>query len=445
MTVTLEYVASAGKMGLQHSARLHYAETAAGKSRWTLQEFFSTVVLGMTAVGTALALASGLALLFFGEWEEEASWVLLCAVPLVLTRVVASAFNNILRAQERSGAAAVLEVVKRYVALLLVVSGLLLIAADLRVFFLATVVAELLVVALWAFKVVGISEVRIARFSWTLLKAMVLVGIPMLGFEVAGRIGEMADRYIILYLLGDEAVGVYSAAFNICMYLSRAVVASLTSAAIPMYLRIWNEDGREETRAFLERTLGVYVLFGVPIAAGFSLVSGDVITLLARPDYAKGAAITGWVVSALFISGGSALLGAGLYIEKRTLDLLTIVSAATALNIGLNFVLIPALGIIGAAVATLISSVVSAGGIASRAFSTLPLRVPWREALRCGLAATGMGWVVLSLPSAPTVGTLLLRVITGAVVYGALALALEPLARLLASSTWSRFRGPRKR
>ncbi len=88
-----------------------------------------------------------------------------------------------------------------------------------------------------------------------------------------------------------------------------------------------------------------------------------------------------------------------------------------ALNIALNLILIPRLGLTGALVATTASY--GAGLVASILLGRLaqPLPLPWAPLARAGLAAAAMGVVVANLPSLGGLLELGLKAGVGALVY----------------------------
>ena len=117
-----------------------------------------------------------------------------------------------------------------------------------------------------------------------------------------------------------------------------------------------------------------------------------------------------WAISPIF--------AAGIYIEKRTGLLTLLIGIGLGMNIGLNFFLIPKLGIMGAAVATLFSYSFLFAAIIS--LSYLYLRIPIHLApLAKYLGASVLMLVVLkAFAFEPNVLALLLQIILGGTVYG---------------------------
>jgi O-antigen/teichoic acid export membrane protein len=192
-----------------------------------------------------------------------------------------------------------------------------------------------------------------------------------------------------------------------------------------MYVRLWEEKGEAETRRFLEDSLRYYLLLGMPIIAGLSAVGEDLLVLLASEKYRAGAAIIPWVMAGIVIQGGMVIQGAGLYIHKHTVLIMGRVVATAVLNIALNLVLIPRYGIVGAAVATLVSALALAALTVVLTRDRLPLGVPWPSIVRYGLLSVAMYVIVTQAPFGHGVAALAARVVAGALSYGLLVLAFD--------------------
>src|SRR5690606_18784351 len=115
-----------------------------------------------------------------------------------------------------------------------------------------------------------------------------------------------------------------------------------------------------------------------------------------------------------------------------------IVMASTAVNIGLNLVLIPSMGILGAALATLVSSVAVAIAMAVFGRDVLKPRMPWATLLRAVVAAALMYVVVAPLFPDHGLVTVLVRAGVGASIYLALVVAIDKDARGLLDAALSR-------
>jgi O-antigen/teichoic acid export membrane protein len=430
-----------GKLGVQHSAVRFYSEVRAGKHAADLAGYAATVVLGMGAVGLVTALLwAGIS-----QWLPQSLWsdarvapLMLLTSVLVLLRVLDSALLNQLRAQERSVAMTVYGVIKRYASLALVLAALFFVARGLWGFFGATILAEslaLLGLAVWMFRR---EPLKPRTFSPALFRAMLAFGIPMLGYELASVVMSMGDRYVIQNTIGAAPLGVYAASYNLCDYVRIVVFSSFATAVLPMYPRIWEESGQQATVDFLQGFLRSYVMAAMFAIAVMSAVGSELLAFLASAKYRDGATVVPWVISGMALEGIVMVMGAGLYLDKRSRTIMLLVACCAVLNITLNLLLVPRLGITGSAMANLLSyaSLLVLSMWMGR--KRLPLSLPYGALLKFGAFAALAYGVAASIRVDGDFPTLVIRSAASTAVYGALVLAFDEQGRTILRSAWQR-------
>lgn len=432
VSATLAFLVALGKLGFQHAIVRLYGEVRAGKSSVSIPTFVSTAVLSMGMAGLAVAAVWLLiAKLFaFPPWNNPA----LSALPyivaaLVVIRVLDSAFTNLLRVQERSVMLTGYSVVKRYLGLLLVLGFLFYLSKTLLGFYWATVISELVVLialAAWMFRTDGVDPQRYSRDT---LRVMLSFGIPMIWFEVCGIILQLGDRYVIQLKLDEESVGLYSAAYNLCDYVQIILIQAVAQAVMPTYLRIWQEQGAEATEKFINRFLRIYAGLALPVVAGMAAVGHEVIELLASEKYIASAVIIPFVIAGMAIDGITAVAGAGLYIQKKGKTIVMLVAGCAVLNVALNYILLPRMGILGAALATLVSYTVLASSSLLMGRRWLRVRLPGLYMVKYGALSAVMYLAVTQIVLSSQLGTLVVRVICGALLYGILVYLCDEEAR----------------
>ena len=433
ISATLMILLGIGKLGVQHSIIRYQSEIQAGRRPFGLETFHSTALLGMAGTGLLatlawLVLSQALPL----SWlkDERLPGLFALTSVLIVVQVVDSCLTNVLRAEQRSGLLVGYQVVKKYAGLGLIVLVLLFVARDLRAFYSATIGTEVVGVAVLGFILFGsgVSRTRpsLRSFSLPLFKEMLHFGIPMMiGYELSGIILSVGDRYVIQALLPGEPLGIYSAAYNLCQYVQTVFIYSLSQAIMPIYMRLWDEKGEAETRAFIDQALRYYVRLGLPVIAGMAAVGADLLPFVASEKYQAGSAIVPWVIAGMMVDGVNVIAGAGLFIHRKTKVIMRLVLGCAALNIGLNIVLIPRMGILGAAVATLVSYVALSTSMAIAGSRLLRLGMPWASLATAALGSALMYLAVLPVHAGGRILNLLARVSLGALVYAALLLALD--------------------
>jgi len=99
------------------------------------------------------------------------------------------------------------------------------------------------------------------------------------------------------------------------------------------------------------------------------------------------------------------------------------------LNVVLNLVLVPRLGILGAGIATFLSYAALTTAVHRAGAKTVAVSFPWLDALKYAMVAAFMYVCVTSLPLGHAVPALAIRVIVGMLLYGTLILAIDANAR----------------
>ena len=108
-------------------------------------------------------------------------------------------------------------------------------------------------------------------------------------------------------------------------------------------------------KCLLRRCLDWYCLLGSGIIALVVSIGPDLLVLLASSKYRAAAPVMLPVLLGVFLYGLYSLAASTLFFRNKTKVILTLCTTATIINLIANWLLIPRLGLIGAAYATLVS------------------------------------------------------------------------------------------
>jgi len=186
--------------------------------------------------------------------------------------------------------------------------------------------------------------------------------------------------------------------------------------------------------------LSIMVAGGILAAVAAS--AHDLVILLASSKYDGVERLIPIILAGLLVYALHVFVGAGLLIHKRTMQMAGLLVIAAALNIGMNCLLLPRMGLFGGALATFISYAVCILLLAHGSGRLLRLRIDARAVARYA-AAAGVAWFAGSrLQIGPPVLNLAGRsALTLAIYVGALYLVdgrLRNAARI--SAAWVRSR-----
>lgn len=233
------------------------------------------------------------------------------------------------------------------------------------------------------------------HFSQHDLRVMLAYGVPLVPAALAMWALALVDR-IMLSRLGNLAeVGQYAVANRIASLLM-LVVTAFSLAFGPFIFSIYSQDIEMEKLVRAKAlTYFAVVLLGVGLV--LTLYAREALLLIA-PDFERAYRAVGPLCFGIVAFGISAVVTAGISYARRTRWLPLITGAAAAVNIGLNFALIPPYGVVGAAIAAAIAYSVLAilqHLAAQRFYPTTYESGKLARALVLSVAAGAVGLVVI--------------------------------------------------
>lgn len=359
LTATTAFVGPIARLGLPRSVLRFFSEFTSGKRGPPMSSFYTTFFLGCVGLGTIMGLLFFALVLFLGPehtggQELYELYKLICV--LLIVGSVPAMFVSFLRVEQKAKLFAWLGLGRQFVGFsvsLILMFGFFVRLKGLYIGSICiqtTTAIVMLVVLLRQKKLVP------STFSRNVLMDGLRFGLPLVPAALANVISGIGDRYVLQILMGPEAVGLYSVGYGVTTHL-KSLLTVMMFAVTPMYLAIWDEKGRQPTESFLSSVLDYYLMATIPAIFLFSVYGGDVMVLLASSKYEMGKVIIPYLAGPLLLHGGITIYTAGLYIQKKTKYILYFTLGAGGLNVILNIFMIPAMGLVGAAVATLISYV----------------------------------------------------------------------------------------
>jgi polysaccharide transporter, PST family len=187
------------------------------------------------------------------------------------------------------------------------------------------------------------------RYARELLRASV----PLMISGIAVFIYLRANVFFLNEFESKADVGLYNAAAavsGVAYFIPTVIVTALT----PSLYRRYNANRAQFERDFRHVT-SILTLALALIAVAVMLLSHRIITLLYGVAFAPAAAVLALHVWTLIPAAYGLTSSVWLAAEKRTSVLMTRTICGGVVNVALNLLLIPRLGIIGAAIATLVA------------------------------------------------------------------------------------------
>jgi O-antigen/teichoic acid export membrane protein len=401
--------------------------SAAEKDRAKVADTYLSIctivfVSGSVASLLLVALAGPLARFIFRD--PEAAFYIRLASGMILLNSLFNLPQSFLRMQRKIGLRTVIVLLHSLGTLGLIVlfvtigyglSGVVLGAL------LALVVANLVAFAL------TLRETGLPVPKFVDMKKYLRWSIPMVPNAAILWIILVSDRYMVSYFIDTAAAGIYSAAYSIGNYAYFALFP-LGMVLYPNVVKTYDEGHPEQTANYLKYGLKYFMMISIPSAFGLSVLSRQLLDLLTTSEFAEGRHVVTLVAFGAVIYS---LYQIGVYIihvVNKTHLTVWLLGSSALLNVVLNVLLIPRMGINGAALATLVAYV--ALGLltlaVTRRYLKFDLSLPFmaKSIVSSGIMALGI-WLVKpqSLWSVVACG------VVGAVCYFAVLIALRGLSK----------------
>jgi O-antigen/teichoic acid export membrane protein len=189
------------------------------------------------------------------------------------------------------------------------------------------------------------------RPDWSLLGPTLRYGKPVLVLQLGWWVLDAADRFILSFLTSLEVVAVYSIGYAIGrlpIMLSQAINQAWT----PFFFQTV-KDGRDDAKEIFSYTATYFAL----LVGGFGLVlivfTREAVLFFGGEAYLEAVKVTPLIVLGTVAQSMFYVPSRGLFLMKKTASLPLILAGGAAVGLSLDFILIPAIGMVGAAAATL--------------------------------------------------------------------------------------------
>jgi len=326
----------------------------AKKNKSEIQEGFYSVLLFVVSLGIILALILILFSSFISSFFQCNPALIKILGAVILFQSLNSVIANSFRAFSEIKKFAFFSISQSFGEALLVISA---------VFFgfgIPGAVAALLVSKI-IFFVLGFclifKKIKIKMPDFSNLKEYLSFGVPLFLGSISYWIVTCSDRYLIGWFMGITQVGYYSPAYTVGNAINFFILPFIIILP-PTLAKLFDEHKTEEVKKYLGYSLKYFLALALPAVLGISVLSKPILNLFSTQEISQNAFfITPFVAAGILFYGISNIFIRILGLVKKTKIMARIWTASAFLNIALNLALIPALGILGAAITTLISYV----------------------------------------------------------------------------------------
>jgi len=225
-------------------------------------------------------------------------------------------------------------------------------------------------------------------FDTSKLRAMLSFSLPLVPSGMGVFVTMYADRIFIVTIMSIADVGIYGLGYRLASLTSLLTLAA-QGAITPL---VYSRHEEPEAPVELARIFRYFVALALLACLTLSLFSAELIAILAPPNYGGAASVVPLLAPAMVLAG-MYVFAPGLALGRRSGVIAAINLGGAAGIAAMNLLLVPVLGIVGAAAANLFGSALLFVAYVVCGQRVYPIPYPWRTVL-LGACLTSAGWLL---------------------------------------------------
>ena len=281
---------------------------------------------------------------------------------------------------------------------------------------LALIITEFVFLLITLFLIVSYAGFAFPNLS--LLRPYLAFGLPLIPLGISETVVSSCDRYVIGFFMGASSVGIYSAAYNL------GIIAFMVGPFIifilsPTLANLYDKGKMDAVKNHLAYSLKYYLMLSIPSAFGLSILARPLLSILTTQEFVLGGMdiyIIPLVASGIIFYGVYAIFGEVLKLSKQTKIFAIVMAIAGITNLGLNIIVVPYWGILGAAATTLTSYMLAAIIIYYKSCKFIKFDIKFNFIIKSIFSSCTMTLIIWMLKPADIL-TVLLSIGIGIIIY----------------------------
>jgi O-antigen/teichoic acid export membrane protein len=370
--------------------RTYFSHDSARDRETVLTTSLWLILMASLPVGLlALALSGPLAVLLTGS-GDYVSWVVV-GIGAVMLKTLGRLPFAVLRAREESRRYAWFSSGRAGIGMALAIVFVVGLHLGGRGVLLSQLVAELAVCAvLLPLTLRGLS----LRFSRRDAGDLLGYGVYLLPSGLLNFVLHLGDRYFLKYFASLSAVGLYALGYRFAEILS--FVMSAFQLAWPQFLFAHRKG--PDAPVLYARVFTYIVAVAGALWLGLALLAQDIVHIMAAPAFRDAHWVVPWIAGAFLFDALAVVGNVGMPMHRKVKYRPLILGVVVALNVGLNFVLVPRWQASGAAVALFTSAAVKCLLELRVGYLLYPVPYEYGRVLRLAMVGAAAYWVGSSIP-----------------------------------------------
>lgn len=289
----------------------------------------------------------------------------------------------------------------------------------------AVLIIQSLLFFISIFKIVSQIGFKIPQFKY--IRDYLNYSVPLTPNSLIRWITDSSDRYMVAYFLGLSQVGIYSASYAIGN-LIQLFITPIQLILFPELSKLFDEGKIDEVKSYLSYSMKYFLLIAIPTVFGLSALAKPMLEIFTTQEFISGSIVIPFIALSGLLSGIFQIVINITHLVKKTKFNLYIHIFVALLNVVFNFLLIPSIGIVGAAIATLISYTLMAIICIYVSFRHIVFNLNYNFILKSIVSSSIMYAVIFYLNPSNIMG-LLGSVLLGGFVYLAIMILIKGISR----------------
>lgn len=361
-----------------NTAQIRYFVSSADKTEKTdvfNSSFWTTLFISLIVSGIMMLFAGHISQLVFGD--EKYTYLLYLSCGILLFDALNLLLFNVLRAEEKVGRFVLFSIVNVTINIALNYILIVNYQQGIKGIFVANIIASFFTFVGFAFLLKKYFALKISKkISADLIK----FGLPVIPSLLGMVLLTVSDRFILREMMGDEAAGLYGAGYKLGMFMS-LIVTAFRYAWHPYHLSTVREN--EDAPDIFAKVLTYFIFLCGVVFLVISLYIDEIVRIrifdvtLFGEKYWPATEIVPMIMLSYIFYGIYLIFQVGIYQQNKTKYLAFTTGLSAFLNIVANILLIPQLGLMGAALATLLCYIFMAVSIYFYTKNLYPIKYEW--------------------------------------------------------------------
>lgn len=234
------------------------------------------------------------------------------------------------------------------------------------------------------------------RASWNrdLLRTMLQYSVPLIPAQLLWLITNSSDTFMTTYIMGENYNGVLSAAYKI---------PNIVATVYLMFGQAWNmsaitENDSKDRDTFYEKVFDFNQSLIYILAGGCLLVIQPLTNILIGAEFHDSIRYSPILIYSTVFSCFTTFMGSIYIATKKSKRSLFTSFISGAVNVGVNLLLIPRIGLYGPAISTVVAYLAV---FVARVFDSrklIPFRIDWRKLVFNNIILVAMTLINTALP-----------------------------------------------